>query len=254
MAGKILIISQNAEFTMNSISENLKDAGFDAVLSPPDSEFIDKMRADISAVVIYAGNFIETNPGILMYVRDILCTGDKRPLCIIGLDKQIYEIEKLIPPELISFRIFRPFDMHSLVSTVNTMIHMSAAKKSDKHLLLVDDDPMFLKMLSERLSQKYKVTGVKSGTQAIAYVAHHKPDLILLDYDMPVTSGPQVMQMIRSEPASQDIPIIFLTGNSDKSCVMSVMSLKPQGYLLKSMSREQMTDRIDEFFASQDQI
>jgi DNA-binding NarL/FixJ family response regulator len=84
--------------------------------------------------------------------------------------------------------------------------------------------------------------------QAITYIANHTPDLILLDYDMPITPGPQVMEMIRSEHNAKEIPIIFLTGKSDKESVMRVMSLRPQGYLLKSLSKEEITEAVDNFF------
>ena len=56
------------------------------------------------------------------------------------------------------------------------------------------------------------------------------------------------MEMIRSEPNSEGIPIIFLTGKSDKESVMSVMALKPQGYMLKSMPKEEILKTIDNFF------
>jgi DNA-binding NarL/FixJ family response regulator len=105
-------------------------------------------------------------------------------------------------------------------------------------------------MLQSWLSDKYRITAVKSGMQAITYIANHKPDLILLDYDMPITPGPQVMEMIRSEFDSSEIPIIFLTGKSDRESIMRVVNLKPQGYLLKSMSSDDIVAAIDNFFIS----
>ena len=76
---------------------------------------------------------------------------------------------------------------------------MASENRLGKRILLVDDDPTFLKMLQGWLHEKYNITAVKSGMQAITYLANHTPDLILLDYDMPITPGPQVMEMIRSE-------------------------------------------------------
>ena len=102
--------------------------------------------------------------------------------------------------------------------------------------------------MQEWLSMKYNITITRSGMQAITYIANHTPDLILLDYDMPITPGPQVMEMIRSEHTASEIPIIFLTGKSDRESVMTVMALKPQGYLLKTMSKEQIMESIDHFF------
>ena len=121
-------------------------------------------------------------------------------------------------------------------------------KKLGKHILLVDDDLTFLKMLQGWLSGKYRVTAVKSGMQAITYIANHTPDLILLDYNMPITPGPQIMEMIRSEFNASEIPIIFLTGRTDRESIMNVMRLKPQGYLLKTMSKDDIVSSIDEFF------
>ena len=102
--------------------------------------------------------------------------------------------------------------------------------------------------MRDRLSGKYDVTVVKSGMQAISYIGQHKPDLMLLDYEMPVTSGPQVMEMLRSEDSTKDIPIVFLTGKSDRDSVLSVMRLRPQGYLLKSTKKEDIIASIDNFF------
>ena len=122
--------------------------------------------------------------------------------------------------------------------------------KEKPYILVVDDDPVMLRTIKGWLEGSYQVTMVNSGMNAITYLAKNKPDLILLDYEMPITTGPQVMEMIRSEPGSSDIPIIFLTGKSDKASVMSVMALKPQGYMLKTMTKEQILETVDNFFAT----
>lgn len=76
--------------------------------------------------------------------------------------------------------------------------------------------------------------------QAITFLLKKKVDLILLDYEMPVVDGPQVLQMLRQEDATKDIPVIFLTGNGTKEAVSRVMALKPSGYILKSTTRENL--------------
>ena len=58
------------------------------------------------------------------------------------------------------------------------------------------------------------------------------------------------MEMIRSEFSSAEIPIIFLTGKSDRESIMRVMKLKPQGYLLKTMSRDDIVTAINSYFIS----
>ena len=65
---------------------------------------------------------------------------------------------------------------------------------------------------------------------------------------MPVIDGKQVLEMLRSEPEFADVPVFFLTGRDDRESVMEVMSLRPEGYLLKSMSPDRILNEIDQFF------
>ena len=120
-----------------------------------------------------------------------------------------------------------------------------------RHILIVDDDKNMLKMLRMFLVDDYNVTIVDSGKLALEAVIKKTPDLILLDYEMPVCSGPQMLEMIRSEIKTESVPVIFLTAKGDKESVAKVLSLKPQGYLLKSMPPFQIVESIDNFFASQ---
>ena len=118
-----------------------------------------------------------------------------------------------------------------------------------KNILIVDDDLDYMHMIREWLKGKYKVSMVNSGTQAITWLAKNQVDLILLDYEMPVTTGPQVLEMLRSEPDTKDIPVMFLTGKSDRDSIMKVLDLKPTGYLLKSIKRDELYTKLDDYFS-----
>ena len=87
-----------------------------------------------------------------------------------------------------------------------------------------------------------------SGLQAIKWLGKNKVDLILLDHEMPVTSGPQVLEMLRSDSETASIPVMFLTGKSDKESVMAVVALRPEGYFLKSIRREELLEKLQEYF------
>ena len=87
-----------------------------------------------------------------------------------------------------------------------------------------------------------------SGLQAIKWLGKNKVDLILLDHEMPVTSGPQVLEMLRSDSETCNIPVIFLTGKGDKESVMAVVALRPDGYFLKGIQKEELLEKIQEFF------
>ena len=169
-------------------------------------------------------------------------------LYLAGSPDALEPAEELIPQELVRAEFIRPFDVKKLIAEIVSDAEKITEQKKAKEILIVDDDTTFLKMMRRWLLGKYQVTVVKSGIQAIKYLTGHRPDVILMDYDMPVTTGSQVLEMIRSEPDSEDIPVIFLTGKADRATVMQVMSLKPQGYLLKSMQQSEIVAAIDRFF------
>lgn len=234
----------------NALANNLKKAGLNTHIVDADVKQISKERGDTDIYIIYGGDFVFETSDALIYLKDI-CNEDDKKLFIIGYIKEITEIKSIIPPTLVYNEFERPFDMKVFLNDIEKVLRLFEERKNRKEILLVDDDLMFLKMMSEWFSMKYNVTVSKSGMQAISFITKHKPDLILLDYDMPITPGPQVMEMIRSEPDSANIPIIFLTGNSDQKSVMRVMALKPQGYLLKTMDKHQIMETVDNFFKTQ---
>jgi len=127
------------------------------------------------------------------------------------------------------------------------------AADEQKLILLVDDDIMYLKMLHGALMKYYRIAVAKNGDQALAYLKKNKPDLVLLDYFMPVKSGREVFQIMQNDPETMDIPVIFLTGANDSESVMEVFKLKPAGYVLKSTSLKDIFDTIYNFFKKQDE-
>jgi len=247
MASNILIISSGAAFMIDALKTSLIKTGMDAEECEPVIESIEERREAADIILFFAGEFVYKTPDILVYLKDI-CEADEKPFCIIGYEKELSVVRAVIPKHLIKQEFARPFDVKILTSELVKIAKKNDELKKGRHILLVDDDVTFLRMMQDWLSMKYRITSVKSGMQAITYIAAHTPDLILLDYDMPITPGSQIMEMIRSEPESARIPIIFLTGKNDRETVMKVMQLKPDGYLLKSMSHEEIIAAIDNFF------
>ena len=134
------------------------------------------------------------------------------------------------------------------IKTIIKWTIKSNIKRTKKTILVVDDSGAMLWNVKGWLEDKYQVILANSGAIAIKYLALNKPDLILLDYEMPIVDGRQVLEMIRAESDFADIPVIFLTSKSDRESVLKVMSLKPEGYLLKTMEPKEIIDKIDDFF------
>lgn len=126
---------------------------------------------------------------------------------------------------------------------------LSQERPVQKNILVVDDSEFMRAKLVKLLSEKYKVSEADSSIAAIQSITVNKPDLIMLDYEMPVCDGRQALEMIRSQKNTADIPVVFLTGKGDRESVRRVMSLKPEGYLLKTMPDEEILKYIDNLFA-----
>ena len=247
MADKVLIINNKTAMLTDALAANLRGEKIEIVLTEPAVDKIGKVKNDADVFLLFAGDFIYESPEVLVYLKD-LCFGEEKVLCIVGYSKEITEIEEVIPKSLIEKEFERPIDVKILSKDMHQIMREKRARTKKRHLLLVDDDVTFLQMMQKWLSARYRVTVVKSGMQAITFIGAHTPDLILLDYDMPITPGPQLLEMIRSEPNSAGIPVIFLTAKSDRESVMRVMRLKPEGYLLKSQGKEEIINSIDQFF------
>lgn len=117
-----------------------------------------------------------------------------------------------------------------------------------KKLLVVDDSALVLHMMKELFEKDYDVVEAKSGVAAIRCMTLDQPDLVLLDYEMPVCNGKQVLEMIRAEESFVDMPVIFLTGTVDKERIRSLIPLKPAGYLLKTLPPQEIKKTVDDFF------
>src|SRR5438445_12444535 len=80
-------------------------------------------------------------------------------------------------------------------------------------ILIADDDPEVLKIVKQELEGRgYRVFTANNGQAAIRFAQTQKPDLIVLDVAMPMTTGLKAFESLRQLPATQSIPVIFLTG------------------------------------------
>jgi CheY-like chemotaxis protein len=121
------------------------------------------------------------------------------------------------------------------------------AKNERKHVLVIDDDPMLLKLIKEHLHEKYDVATAISGKIAHKFLETKKTNFILLDYEMPVENGPEVLRKIRENHEFDDIPVVFLTGITDREKIKEALMLKPQGYLLKPIDKDKLLGTVEKF-------
>ena len=183
---------------------------------------------------------------VLGYIRDLVEDRGIR-FFVIGTQE---ELDTVIgkKADYVAQMYTRPVDLAELIKRLQKEGEAVDKLKEFKSILIVDDDATALRSMKSLLSTHYKILVANSGMNAITILAKNKVDLILLDFEMPIVNGPKVLEMIRSDPNTANIPVMFLTAKGDKRSIMEVLRFKPEKYLLKTMLPKDILDSIDEFF------
>ena len=112
-----------------------------------------------------------------------------------------------------------------------------------KTVLAVDDSPANLTLVREALKERYKVSVVTSGEQALKYLDKKKPDLVLLDVCMPDMDGIETMEKMNQMP-NPTWKVIFLTALTDAYLGEQAKRLNSAGYLTKPFAPEELVNAI----------
>lgn len=144
-------------------------------------------------------------------------------------------------------------DVKALLKEAEYNLHMKAAEKDQseyqevsvpagrqKTILMIDDSLVQLKTLQAVLKDEYKLLLSTSGMEGYDIAKAKHPDLILLDYNMPVVDGKRIMQLLKRGNSTKNIPVIFVSGISERNKFLDVASLGPAGYLLKPVAQEDL--------------
>lgn len=172
----------------------------------------------------------------------------KKPQCSLLFDTGAgYFAYCVIAPHLLSSGLGTSIKEKTAMTQINNYLK-SQEENSNPKILVVDDSATVCQAMQELLKADYQVALAQSGLSAIRSITLNHPDLVLLDYEMPVCDGLQVLEMIRADEHMADIPVIFLTSKSDKESIQKVLALKPAGYLTKSLKPAEIKQNIDQFF------
>jgi two-component system cell cycle response regulator DivK len=114
-------------------------------------------------------------------------------------------------------------------------------------LLLADDDEFSRDMLVRRLErQGFEMIAAADGREALLAARQHRPDLILMDLDMPILDGRSAMRALKSDPHTFKIPIIVLTAHAGPADVAEALALDCSGYETKPIVLRRLLERIQE--------
>lgn len=116
---------------------------------------------------------------------------------------------------------------------------------AQKTILLIDDNAIQLRMLKEMLKYKYEVLMATSAAKAMSFISKKVPDLIFMDYDLPVCDGMTAFAILKEMEEVKDVPVVFLTGVKEKQKIEAVLALNPAGYILKPVSKDKLLQTVE---------
>lgn len=114
------------------------------------------------------------------------------------------------------------------------------------NIFIADDDQLVIDLISFRLQRRgHHVSGATDGELALEAIFHHPPDLIILDYVMPVLNGPDIIAALKAEPATSNIPVLILAAQWRERDVMDALDLGVTDYMTKPFSPEELIFRVE---------
>ena len=111
-------------------------------------------------------------------------------------------------------------------------------------LLIVEDDGPTRTALAEMLGREWDVLTAVDGTEAVALVQAHLPDVVLADLAMPRLGGMGLLGVLRADPQTSEVPVVFLSGQSDPSTVVDCFSHGASDFVAKPGRPDELRARL----------
>ena len=200
-------------------------------------------------VLVYIKDSEAIDSEILDYLLDVC---DDTPVMLIGDMETRNKFYHYMEFFRFAF-LAKPIHKEELLEKCQDLIYTEQISNTDrdfdktgqKNILIVDDSALTLRSVRALLHDKYQVSVATSGEQALKVIKKSKPDLILLDYEMPGWDGKKTLEMIRADEMMSDIPVVFLTSVADKDYIAAVLGLNPAGYFLKPPKSKKLLEAIE---------
>ena len=134
------------------------------------------------------------------------------------------------------------------------MFRDSKQKKKDipARILVVDDEPDCISIIQCRLEWcHHEVITAANGEEGLQTAEKEKPDLILLDTNMPVMNGQEMLERLRKHPILKDTPVIMVTALCEKHDIAAASALGVEDYVTKPIDFASLIEKISNILGSE---
>ena len=239
MVNEVYVVGEESRLVVKNFLQELRAAGCDPKVIFPDPAEIQALPAKEIHLIVCLEDKMD-----FRIIRDIAEKQKQSGYFLYFVGNMTLDIEDEQFMKQLSCVRFSSYTLD--VEKLTKLLEKNDVAK--KRILVVDDEPIFLRSIKGWLNEDFEVFLVNSGEMAMEFLDMHPVDLVLLDYKMPTMDGPTVLSRIRDDKNLQDLPVIFLTANNSRESIMSVMQLKPNGYILKTMEPDEIKKSVQDFF------
>ncbi|WP_088894909.1 response regulator [Leptolyngbya ohadii] len=139
----------------------------------------------------------------------------------------------------------KPIPAHEILKTVTDVLNRNSHFPQTDRLLIVDDDPGFLKALSERLSERgLQVTTTADPQSFWQTLTSCSPNVLILDLEMPEFDGVELCQVVRADPKWQHLKVLFLSAHTEAEMINKAYAAGADDYISKSALGNDLVTRI----------
>ncbi|MBQ7679228.1 MAG: response regulator, partial [Butyrivibrio sp.] len=198
---EVIIVSASEGIMLRGLESRLKDRGVEVQFVGVSSEKLSLTVDRTGIYIVSVQNDLSSVAPAFNQIREYAIEKGI-PIMVLADRQDQTEIRKLYLEfsPVVETWLERDINTDELAATIRKELLEEKSMSERKNILIVDDDPTYAKMVREWLKDSYHVSVVVNAMQAIAFMSKHPIDLVLLDYEMPVVSGPQVLEMMRAEP------------------------------------------------------
>ena len=124
---------------------------------------------------------------------------------------------------------------------------VALAQRVRATVLVVDDDELLCKVIATILKdENYQLIFAASGLEALSVLRKMRPDVVLMDVMMPDMDGITATQRLKALPQFAQLPVIMITGRSEKAVVVDSLKAGATGFLVKPFGREMLISKLRE--------
>ncbi len=245
----IAIVDDDEEASKEIENNLLRENGYKTILFSSGEEFIEyarKNKVDLVLLDVVMPNLDG------MQVFDIMKKDknlNKIPVIFLSGNDDKDTVLKCIGKGAEGYLV-KPVFRYKLVTRIEEALRKVNAYKTVKTVLMIDDDPEFLKFVKLKLSKHYKVLTVNSGKTAIEYLTTHRVDIILLDYMMPLYDGKSILDILHGRENTKKTPVIVMSALPEEDIVKACKGNQPDKILHKPVNVDDLLQNIQSFVDS----